>query len=723
MTYNSTLSVVLALMVFNYGTHLAPQLAMGPESIAYKGIEVEGYRDFLWIKRSSRVTTGYQSRVMMVARSMLGMDVYNGLMWLPRAPLRAAKTTFRALYIPYKWVTKSWSSTCSSENNGSTGLGGFPDLGAGTPPPRQHVEAAGCAPNTGLKAEEFVDCRNGVLNQLPHSAPLEVPSSKETAKQPGASGLGVNDCWAGIDTENMRVIDGSLKQELDSAFMVAEVEDDEIDLDGSQGEESGPPDPPFFDSATGEEPIQPGRPTDVYVPSQEPDSPSVIDQLREALSNGSFDGGTVEVDAAAVQKILGQIRDGEAQVMDLEQRYQELLEEQDILEDVRSVASDESQSQAAIAEALAKVAEVLAETHKKPQFGSNWGYSISKSLGDVKLDMLSEAEHGQMHVWEAWLKSTKLKLKQKGTGLAELLETAHYKEESAGHSQQLTAAMMRCFEEGTRVWDIATTAIQEHGERADLVVAAIESEVGRGELFRAFRYTVEFFEDHWLRHDAPWGTGLAVTLSHLQLLRTRLNKEKLTVDQLMVLRVAFLLPERFSWLQREIFKSEHMTVEKLMEALKPHVKAGVLADSQSYKHKAVGAAGVSSDGGNATKRESKALAAVTRQNRELSKEIAQLKQAQPERPTSSKGKGSKGSKGKRSGYGKGGKGGKNNSSTFTVQCAHPQCTGEHFLKHCPKMQGIGSEEFRKQYKQYMDSLWQKKNTEKGAGQAAVELQQ
>ena len=62
----------------------------------------------------------------------------------------------------------------------------------------------------------------------------------------------------------------------------------------------------------------------------------------------------------------------------------------------------------------------------------------------------------------------------------------------------------------------------------------------------------------------------------------------------MVLRVAALLPERFSWLhdQREIFKShEDMTVEKLQEALKPHVKAGVLADSQSYKHKAIGAAG------------------------------------------------------------------------------------------------------------------------------------
>ena len=70
--------------------------------------------------------------------------------------------------------------------------------------------------------------------------------------------------------------------------------------------------------------------------------------------------------------------------------------------------------------------------------------------------------------------------------------------------------------------------------------------MGRGELFRAFRYTVEFFEDHWLRHEDPWGKDLGVTLSHLQLLRTRLNTEKLTVDQLMVLRVAALLPKRFS---------------------------------------------------------------------------------------------------------------------------------------------------------------------------------
>ena len=124
----------------------------------------------------------------------------------------------------------------------------------------------------------------------------------------------------------------------------------------------------------------------------------------------------------------------------------------------------------------------------------------------------------------------------------------------------------------------------------DLLVKAIDNEVGRGEMFRAFKWTIEFFEDRWLEHEDPWGTGLGLTLSHLQLLKTRLNKEKLTVDQLMVLRVASLLPASFSWLEREIFSSKNMTVDLLMEALQPHVKAGVLAVSQHYKEKAVGAA-------------------------------------------------------------------------------------------------------------------------------------
>ena len=80
-------------------------------------------------------------------------------------------------------------------------------------------------------------------------------------------------------------------------------------------------------------------------------------------------------------------------------------------------------------------------------------------------------------------------------------------------SQQLCAAFLRCFDcfvEGTRVWDIAQTIIQKHGERADLVVQAIESEVGRVGLFRAFHYTTEFFEDRWMQHNNPWGSGLGV---------------------------------------------------------------------------------------------------------------------------------------------------------------------------------------------------------------------
>ena len=146
------------------------------------------------------------------------------------------------------------------------------------------------------------------------------------------------------------------------------------------------------------------------------------------------------------------------------------------MEEVRSMASNESESL------------VLENTQEAS--GVKNGYVLTKSIGELKLDALNEAEHGQMHAWEAWLKATKLKLKQKASGLVELLDTDLYTEESAGHSQQLTAAFLRCFEEGTRVWGIARTAIQEHGERADLVIAAVEPEVGRSEMFRAFRYTV-----------------------------------------------------------------------------------------------------------------------------------------------------------------------------------------------------------------------------------------
>ena len=117
---------------------------------------------------------------------------------------------------------------------------------------------------------------------------------------------------------------------------------------------------------------------------------------------------------------------------------------------------------------------------------------------------------------------------------------------------------------------------------------------------------------------------------------------------------------------------------KSQDVLKPHMKAGVQADSQSYKHKAVGAAGVA-DSGNTIRKEFKALAVVTLQNREMAKEIEKLKNARPEKPSDGE---RKGSKGKRSNTGgKGGKGGKGNSNFIvTYACAHPQCKGGNFLK-------------------------------------------
>jgi len=102
----------------------------------------------------------------------------------------------------------------------------------------------------------------------------------------------------------------------------------------------------------------------------------------------------------------------------------------------------------------------------------------------------------------------------------------------------------------------------------------------------------------------------------------------------------------------------------------------------------------------------------------MAREIEQLKNARPEKPSGGKGKGSKGKR--NNSGGKGGKGGKGNSN-FTVTCAHPQCKGEHFLKECPKVQGLASEEFRRQYKQYINAFFEPGRTEKGYGKAVVEL--
>ena len=108
------------------------------------------------------------------------------------------------------------------------------------------------------------------------------------------------------------------------------------------------------------------------------------------------------------------------------------------------------------------------------------------------------------------------------------------------------------------------------------------------------------------------------------------------MDQLMVLRVVALLPDRFSWLQREIFRTENMTVEKLLQALKPHVRSLALSASQSHKEKAVGAGAESKVVSQLIKKEAKALAAIQKQNKEMAREIEKLKQAKPARPDESR---------------------------------------------------------------------------------------
>ena len=98
----------------------------------------------------------------------------------------------------------------------------------------------------------------------------------------------------------MKSLDGSLRQMLDTALMMAEVGDDESSNDGSQGEDNEPSIPAFHDALLEED------------ESIDPESPGVIDQLREASADGSLASGTVEIDAAAIKEISGKLRAGEA---------------------------------------------------------------------------------------------------------------------------------------------------------------------------------------------------------------------------------------------------------------------------------------------------------------------------------------------------------------------------------------------------------------------------
>ena len=66
----------------------------------------------------------------------------------------------------------------------------------------------------------------------------------------------------------MKSLDGSLRQMLHTALMMAEVDDGASSNDGSQGEDNEQSMPAFHDALLEEdESINPGRPTDVYIPS------------------------------------------------------------------------------------------------------------------------------------------------------------------------------------------------------------------------------------------------------------------------------------------------------------------------------------------------------------------------------------------------------------------------------------------------------------------------
>ena len=684
---------------------------MGPECNAFEGIASSGFRAFCVERKPKRSVQAAMIKHAAEARRELLRGALNGSIWVLGAPVRLTKSALRVLTSPIRLVVNEAIAQITRRDTGSNDARSFPDLGVGTPAAKTTVEAPRCEISGGLKTEDKEVCRNDIELAKEQVAQEQAIIDKGIANGSDASDLGATDCWAGIDISSMRSIGGSKEVEVDVALMMAEDDDSQISADESVGGGADLPSAAFHDPQEEEDGTgHHGRPTDVYVPAPEDatdgsdigcTNSTVFDQLRQASADGNQ--GSVAIDAAAIQEILQWQRASEAQLMDLEH----IVDLQQVPDNAVGAANNSTESQAdTLAPILTKITELLAHS-QKPK-ANNTNYVLTKSIGELKLDVLDEAEHGQMHAWEAWLKGTKLKLKQKASGLVELLEPDNFTIEKTGHSQQLCAAFLRCFAEGTRVWDIAQTEIQKNGERADLVIQAIESEVGRGELFRAFAWARDFFEDAWMKHMHPWGSGLGVTLSHLNLLKTRLTKENLTVDQLMVLRIAALLPPEFSWLQREIFKSDQMTMDHLQEALKPHVRAGVLAVDQSHKHRAVGA------GAADTKKEAKAMAAITRQNRELTKENDLLKQARPERPKG-KGKGSKGG-------GKGGGKGKSSKGKFKVVCAHPDCSGEHYLKHCPKMKNISTAEFQKQYKQYMDALYATKRSEKGGGYAGVELQ-
>ena len=246
-------------------------------------------------------------------------------------------------------------------------------------------------------------------------------------------------------------------------------------------------------------PVVGNRRTSLYVPPQ-PDgsanaAPGHVDQedsrsedLEEALSQP--DGANSDFlsqdeygsDQCTVEVLMNVIRSQNEKLAAVEER----------------LAANGAPNGGVDAQSLLSMLHQAAITNSSGKDRSYQKSAMTKALGYLTIAPLDDDSLGQMFPWEEWYKRLQLGLKAQGTGLIELLNPEKYTPELAEASQQLLAKILSAFTEGTRVWDIAMTAQQKLGERADLVVGAIEEQVGRGSLFRSYKHAGEFYGDKWL---------------------------------------------------------------------------------------------------------------------------------------------------------------------------------------------------------------------------------
>ena len=222
-------------MVLLHGTLLAPQLVMGPGCNAFEGIASSARRDFTWEKDHRWSVKVVARHVMADGEKAMFRGIMNGVLWLCMTPFIVAKIAFRALKIPIGWVSNSMNHWCSGEDKCLRGSMVFSDRGVGATAPDQAVEAAGCKRNAGIKTDELKGCREELSAGVANSAQEAVPIEGEIAREAGEPNLGNIDCWAAIYTANVKSLDGSLRQMLDTALMMAEVDDGASSNDGSQG--------------------------------------------------------------------------------------------------------------------------------------------------------------------------------------------------------------------------------------------------------------------------------------------------------------------------------------------------------------------------------------------------------------------------------------------------------------------------------------------------------